>query len=117
MSRPLPHPTAETKLFWDGCRDGELRYQSCAACGSVQLIPRSLCANCQHDNLDWRVSSGLGRVLSFTQVYRAPIPAFRDSAPYFIALVDMDEGFRLMVNVENDTCRGLAVGQRLRIGF
>ena len=65
------------------------------------------------------MSQGLGRILSFTVVHRAPTPAFRDDLPYVIALVDLDEGFRLMVNMDHDPLAGtpLAIGQRVRIGF
>lgn len=117
MPRPLPHPTAETRPFWDGCSQGELRYQACTACGAVQLIPRSLCAQCHGSALAWRRSAGLGRILSHTTVHRAPTPAFRDDAPYAIALVDLDEGFRLMVNVKGGDGPAVAIGARVRVGF
>lgn len=115
--RPLPHPTAETRPFWDGCASGELRYQRCTDCGIVQLIPRSLCAACQGHALEWKRSRGLGRILSHTTVHRAPTPAFRAEAPYVIALVDMDEGFRLMVNVKGGSSPVVTIGRRVRIGF
>lgn len=117
MSRPLPRPTAETRPFWEGCARGVVRYQRCANCGCVQLIPRSLCAGCQSAALDWKDSAGLGRVLSYTVVHRAPTPAFREEAPYSIAIIDMDEGFRLMTNVVGGASAPLAIGGRVRIGF
>lgn len=117
MTRPLPRPTAETKPFWEGCANGRLRYQQCKRCGSVQLIPRSLCASCHTSELDWKESSARGRILSFTVVHRAPTPAFRDEAPYVIAIVDMDEGFRLMVNVKDGSKAQLSIGQPVCIGY
>lgn len=117
MTRPLPRPTAETRPFWEGCANGVLRYQSCARCGTVQFIPRSLCANCQADSLTWHDSGGLGRVLSHTTVHRAPIAAFRGETPYVIALIDMDEGFRLMANVAGGASAPVVIGTRVRIGF
>ena len=117
MNRPLPRPTAETKPFWDGCANGVVRFQSCTRCGAVQRIPRSLCAACQSDALAWRESSGLGRVLSHTTVHRAPTAAFRDEVPYVIALIDMDEGFRLMANVAGGPAAPIGIGSRVRIGF
>lgn len=117
MTRPLPRPTAETRPFWEGCANGALRYQRCAQCGTVQLIPRSLCAHCQGSTLIWHDSAGYGRVLSHTTVHRAPTAAFREEVPYVIALVDMDEGFRLMTNVAGGASASLAIGARVRIGF
>jgi uncharacterized protein len=117
MSRPLPRPDAVTRPFWDGCARGVVRYQSCSQCGTVQLIPRLLCACCQSAALQWKDSAGQGRVLSYTVVHRAPTPAFREEAPYAIAVIDMDEGFRLMTNVAGGASAALGIGQRMRIGF
>jgi len=117
MSRPLPRPTAETKPFWEGCARGVVRYQCCADCGTVQLIPRSLCASCQSTSMRWNDSAGYGRIVTYTTVHRAPTPAFREEAPYVIAIVDMEEGFRLMTNVAGGPAAAPAIGQRVRIGM
>lgn len=117
MSRPLPKPTSDTRHFWDGCTTGELRYQRCAHCGETQLIPRALCSACQRDDLQWHISSGNGCVLSYTVVHRAPTAAFKGDVPYIIALVDMEEGFRLMVNVQGDGASAVTIDQAVKIGF
>ncbi|MDR7949093.1 Zn-ribbon domain-containing OB-fold protein [Achromobacter aegrifaciens] len=117
MEKPSIRPTAETQPFWQGCRDRKLRYQTCDECGAVQRIPRSVCTHCHGQQLKWNESAGLGTVLSHTTVHRAPNAAFKAEAPYVIALVDLDEGFRLMVNTRNDANSPLAIGQRVRIGF
>lgn len=115
---PLPRPNAQTQAYWDGCAQGELRYQRCASCGHVQCIPRSLCEQCQTSDLHWHASSRLGTVLTFTTVYRAPLPVFKDMVPYVIAIVDMDEGFRVMANAVPQTAHGeLSIGSRVRIDF
>lgn len=116
-SYPLPRPDAYTQPYWDGAAAGELRYQRCAGCGHVQRIPRSLCEQCQSSQLDWKGSRRTGTVLTFTTVYRAPLPAFKNMAPYVIAIVDMDEGFRVMANALPNCREGLAIGARVRIGF
>jgi uncharacterized OB-fold protein len=117
MQRPLPVPTPETLPFWEGLAAGQLRYQACASCGTVQLLPRGVCAACHADTLEWRRSTGRGRILSHTTVHRAPTPAFRDAVPYVILLVDMDEGFRLMVNLSGGEQPGLEIGAPVDIGF
>lgn len=117
MERPLPQVTPETRPFWEGCASGELRYQACTDCGAVQLLPRTLCASCHGAALEWRRSAGRGRILSHTTVQRAPTPAFRADVPYVIALVDLDEGFRLMVNVAGGEQAGLGIGAAVDIGF
>lgn len=117
MKRPLPRATAETRPFWEGCARGIVRFQCCADCATVQRIPRSFCQACQSGALVWRDSAGIGRVLSHTTVHRAPTPAFRDEVPYLIVLVDMDEGFRLMVNLAAGADAPIGIGSRVRIGF
>lgn len=114
---PLPRPNVQTQPYWDGAAAGELRYQRCVACGHVQTIPRSLCEQCQGGRLDWKQSERRGTVLTFTTVHRAPLPAFKEMVPYVIAIVDMDEGFRVMANAALRDAPVLAIGARVRIGF
>ncbi len=116
-SYPLPRPNAQTQSYWDGAAAGELRYQHCSGCGHVQRIPRSLCEQCQSSRLDWKRSQRTGTVLTFTTVHRAPLPVFKDMVPYVIAIVDMDEGFRVMANALPHCREALEIGARVRIGF
>ena len=117
LTYPLPRPNAQTQPYWDGAAEGVLRYQCCAACGRVQLIPRSLCEHCQHTTLEWKSSQRTGKVLTFTTVYRAPLPVFKDMVPYVIAIVDMDEGFRVMANALPGIAGEVQMGSRVQIGF
>jgi len=117
MHKPRPQASPDTQPFWDGCAAGELRYQRCRDCGAVQPLPRCLCERCHGSVLDWQIASGHGRVLSYTIVHRAPTPAWRDDVPYVIAIVVLDEGFRLMVNVAGGEQPGLAIDAAVTIGF
>lgn len=117
MHKPLPTPTPETQPFWDGCAAGELRYQRCRACGTVQRLPRSWCEHCHTADLEWLVASGRGTILSYTVVHRAPTAAWRDDTPYVIAIVDGEEAYRLMVNVVSGEQAGLVIGAAVSIGF
>ena len=98
--------------FWAGCAAGELRYQRCLACGRVQFYPRPFCASCGAEPR-WDVSKGCGTIYSVTTIARAPTPEFAALAPYDIALVDLDVGFRMMAHA----APGLSIGDRVRIGF
>lgn len=117
MEKFIPRASAYTQAFWDGCRENTLRYQNCRQCGTVQLIPRTVCTNCHAPDLQWNDSAGIGTILSYTTVYRAPTPAFKADVPYVIALIDMDEGFRLMTNVRQRGDTAVSIGQRVTIGF
>lgn len=110
-----PVPNADTLPFWEACARGELLYQMCLACERPQFYPRRLCASCQSDRLEWRRSKGRGTVASHTTVHRAPQPAFK--TPYVIALIDLDEGFRMMVNILDAAPEAVAIGARVTIVF
>lgn len=113
---PLPKPNADTQPFWDAAREERLIYQYCGTCGKAQFYPRRACMNCHDTALEWRDSAGHGTIASYTQVMRAPTSAFKELAPYVIALVDLDEGFRMMVNIVG-TIEGIAIGTRTRTIF
>lgn len=117
MGIPLPRPDADTQPYWDAAAQGKLLYQHCLDCESAQFPPRSLCAHCQGGRLEWRESAGHGRIASYTEVARAPSAAFRDQVPYVLALVDLDEGFRMMVNIVEGDRGLLAIGAATRTVF
>ena len=98
--------------FWQGCAEGQLRYQRCGACGRAQFYPRPFCAVCGGVT-SWAVSSGRGAVYARTRVSRAPTADFASLAPYDILLVDLDEGFRMMAHGAPD----LVIGDRVRLSF
>lgn len=117
MKIPLPKPNADTEPFWTAAKQGQLIYQYCQTCDKTQFYPRSVCVKCQDNRLEWRQSAGHGKVASFTEVMRAPNAAFKEKAPYIIALLDLDEGFRIMVNIIESDRQKLAIGARARIVF
>jgi hypothetical protein len=47
----------------------------------------------------WVEASGRGTVYSYTVVHRAANEAFADQVPYVIALIDLEEGVRLMTRL------------------
>lgn len=116
-AKPQPHPNADSLPFWQGCAKGELRYQYCAACNQPQFPPRVFCARCQGASLEWRQSARLGVIHTFTVVQRAPSAAFKGDVPYVIALIDLDEGFRLMMNLRSADTTAVQIGQRVRVVF
>jgi uncharacterized protein len=105
----------ESAPFWAGCAEGELRFQRCQDCGEVIFSPRSLCPNCSSLNLGWERASGRGRIYSYTIVHRDAGEHLR--APYVFALVDLDEGFRMMTNIVDADDSGLAVGADVIVAF
>lgn len=95
----FPRPTPETAPFWQGCHDHKLLLQRCTACGKHQFYPRLICANCMSEQLEWTEASGRGKVETYTIVTRAVSEAYAADAPYVIALIELEEGPRMMSNV------------------
>lgn len=83
--------------FFDGVAEGQLRVQQCGDCGAHQFYPRVVCKHCGSDHSQWVVASGRGQVASFSVVRRAVSADFE--APYVIALIDLEEGVRMMSHV------------------
>lgn len=95
---PIPTATPETQEFWDGTQQGELRIQSCAACRRSYFYPRPFCRYCSSENVIWQSASGRATLASFIINHR-PLPVFDSKAPQIIALVDLEEGVRMLTNI------------------
>jgi len=96
--KPVPLPTPETQPFWDGCAAGELRIQRCVDCGEPYFYPRPVCPACGSGNVEWFTASGRATLYSYVINHRAA-PGFADDAPYAIAVVQLEEGPRMMSNI------------------
>ncbi|WP_145704430.1 Zn-ribbon domain-containing OB-fold protein [Azospirillum baldaniorum] len=116
-AKPVPLVTADTRAFWDACAEGALTFQRCAACRHVQFPPRPFCTECRAAGPGTERSAGLGTIHSFTIVHRAPTAAFKADTPYVLALVDFDEGFRLMVNLRGCPPSEARIGLRVCVLF
>jgi uncharacterized protein len=94
--RVVPVPTPETKPFWQGTQQGELRLQRCDACQHVYFPPRPFCPKCAGRAVSWFKASGRGSLYSYV-IHHRPAPGF--VPPYAIAVVELEEGPRMMSNI------------------
>ena len=97
--RPVPTPDAATAPYWSAAHEQRLVMPRCLDCSRYHFYPRTLCPHCGSARLEWNVCSGRGTVYSYTIVHRAPSPEFAAEVPYVVAVVEIDEGPRLMTNV------------------
>lgn len=116
-TRPAPVPTEATQAFWDATAQGVLLVQRCGACHRVQSIPRLFCRHCGADAPLWERSTGLGRIYTFTVNHRAANPHMADKLPYVVAVVELDEGTRLMANIVDAPPDDVRIGDRVRVRF
>ncbi len=116
-SKPLPLLEGLTGEFYAWCRRGELRFQRCRSCRAWRHVPREICAGCGSWEWDWEASSGRGQVFTWTVVARAMHPAFRTDVPCAPAVIEMEEGIRLLSTVVDCTPDELEIGASVEVRF
>ena len=115
--KPLPMPDLETQPFWDGANAGKLLLPRCDDCGQYHFMPRALCPHCRSENWAWVEASGDGVIHSYTIAHRGAGPAFKDDAPYAVAIIELAEGPRMMSNIITDDLDRIAVEGAVRVAF
>lgn len=115
-TRPVPQPTPETQHFWDGTRSGELRIQRCADCSHAYFPPRPFCPECSSRNVAVEAASGKATLHSYV-IHHREMPGF--PSPYAIAVVELDEGPRMMTNIVEceQTPEALVLDMPLEVTF
>ncbi len=102
LQRPLPTPmTPEAMPYWDGLKENKLMLPKCGDCNEAFFYPRIACPHCHSRNVGWIEASGKGKLHSFQIAYRAPNPNFKIEAPYILAMIELEEGPRMMSNLIN----------------
>ena len=96
--RPLPTPTPTTQPFFDGAAAGRVMMQRCPRDGFF-FYPRSHCPACPGTDWQWEETSGRGKVHAFTIDRIGHDPLLRDRIPFVIAVVELDEGPRMVGNI------------------
>ena len=116
-SLPSPVANADSKPYWDAARERRLVVRKCKSCGQLHFMPRYLCPACWSDQLEWVDATGAGNVHSFTIIRRASDPAFAPLVPYAVALIDLEEGPRMMANIVGADALAVKIGDRVQVSF
>ena len=112
---PLPQPDSLTRAYWDACRNERLEVSVCDGCRHLFLPPGPCCPKCWSADLSTRVVSGSGRVFSYVvyrRTYHQGMPA-----PYVVALIELDEGPRLISNVVGCAPEEVEIDMPVRLRF
>ena len=100
-----------TYEFWDAARDKRFIIQHCRDCDAYQFYPRPFCVRCESpDSVAWVEASGLATIYTHTTVRRKVIPEL--DPPYVVAIVELDEGPKLITNIINGESR---IGARVKL--
>ncbi|WP_159992652.1 Zn-ribbon domain-containing OB-fold protein [Roseomonas sp. 18066] len=96
---PAPERTPLTEPYWAALQEGRLTFQRCQQCRHAWLPPRGECPECLEADWAWEQASGAGRLVSWVIYHRAFHDWFRDLVPYNVAIVELEEGPRLISSV------------------
>ena len=77
---------SDSRPYWEGLVQGELRIQRCNACSKAVFYPRSICPYCHADSLSWIVASGKGTIYSYTVAHQGFGP-FAEDVPFIVAII------------------------------
>jgi uncharacterized protein len=102
--RPLPTPvTPEAKPYWDGLKERKLMLPKCNDCGHAFFYPRILCPACGSRSVGWVQASGRGKLHAFGIAHQSFNKAYKVPPPYVLAMIELEEGPRLLSNLVNVT--------------
>src|SRR6266576_7354577 len=115
--KPLPVVTEENRPFWEGCKQGKLLLQHCIECQQYQFYPRLYCMQCRSNELQCVEVSGHGIIYSYTIIHQNKSPEFVRDTPYNVAVVQLEEGPRMMSNIVETDPADLRVDRPVTVVF
>jgi uncharacterized protein len=116
ISALMPERDALNTPYWDSLAKGVFSFQRCDACGHAWLPARGECPGCLADQWQWVPASGGAKLISWVVYHLAYHPAFANRLPYNVAVVELDEGPRMISNVVTGGSPAvLHIDQRLRL--
>src|SRR3981189_3481780 len=113
----IPGTTPLTQPYWEGARRHQLLIQRCVDCGHGWRPPLPRGPECHSASVEWTPVSGRGRIYTYTVVYHATHAAMVDKVPYISALVQMEEGPRVLTNLRNCVEEDVQVGMPVSLIF
>ena len=116
-ARLIPPSTEMTQPYWDAARREELVVQQCEDCDGHLFPPRAHCPACGSPRLAWLPVSGRGEIYTYTLAHRPPHPVLAEQCPIAIAVVELEEGPRMISNVIDCAPGDLAVGMPVQVAF
>ena len=114
-SRLGPTTTRDTRFFWEALKEERLSIQRCTTCRTLRHPPRPMCPACNSLAWDTIAASGRGTVHSFVMPRHPPLPWFEGT--YIVALIDLEEGTRLVSNLCNVDPADVRIGMPVELFF
>jgi len=115
--KPVPRPSPESLPFWEAAKEKRLLLPCCNHCGRFFFPPSQRCRHCLSPDVAWAESKGTGRIYSFVVYHRSYHPAFEADVPYVVAIVELDEGVRLLSNIVGTPPQNVHCDARVSVTF
>jgi uncharacterized OB-fold protein len=115
--KPIPLIQPWTQEFWKATKQHKLLIQVCNDCNSKIFYPRKHCPECWSSNLGWIDASGRAKVYSFTLTMGMVEPKFMPDLPYVLAMVDLEEGIRMMTRIVECDPEELEIDMAVEVVF
>ncbi|MGV9312881.1 Zn-ribbon domain-containing OB-fold protein [Streptomyces sp. NPDC003691] len=117
MTAASPEIDDFTRPYWDAAAAGALLLRHCRACGKPHHYPREFCPYCWSGDGEWVAATGRATLYTWSVVHRNDLPPFDRRVPYIAAVVELEEGPRLMTEVVECEEGRLRIGMRLEVTF
>ena len=118
MSPRIELPSSPlTEPFWEATKARRLLLQWCRACDAPIHYPREMCPKCLGSDLEWREASGRGEVYACSVMHRSGNPLMADRVPYVVALIELEEGARMLSNVVGTPPEEVEVGMPVKVAW
>jgi len=111
----MPRVSADTKGFWDACKEHKLKFQKCSACGKLRWPAAYLCPDCLSDAFEDAEVKPEGVGGSFV-VFQKPFhPSLEQKVPYITAAVNLQGGVRIVTNLVRCNAAEVSCGAKVRL--
>jgi uncharacterized OB-fold protein len=109
-----PVPDTDDQFFWDGVAEGKLLLERCAACKTKRHPPSPMCGRCNSVERESFEASGRGTVYSWIESRHPSAP---DSDTRIVVLVDLEEGLRMVANLQGIALADVQPGLPVEVFF
>lgn len=116
-TKPVPILGDDNRPFWEAARRNELRMQKCLDCGHIRYPINHVCPKCLSENAEWKQLSGRGEVFSYIVFHQVYHPGFAQDVPYNVAMIQLEEGPRMISNVVGVPNDQVRVGDKVEVTF
>lgn len=116
--KPLPEFRPETKPFWEACKKHELVLPRAKTTNEFFFYPRAVSpGEDMTQNIEWVRVSGKAKVWTYAVHHMGPTPAYKNEPPYVVALVETQEGVKMMTNIIGCKPEEVYIGMDVEVVF